>query len=150
VWNFYGQCGTGTAGGNVLAATRCEYGTLADADVRVVFVACGYAHTVALTSDGGVIVFGSNIYGQLGTGNNGGLQPTPVRLACAALDGVRVVGCAAGDNFAQLVSDDGRVFATGAQRPRRARHRRHDPRQHADRDPRRALRQRARRGGGVR
>ena len=110
--NCSGQCGTGTAGGNVLAATRCDSGALADADVRVVFVACGYAHTMALTSDGGVIAFGDNGYGQLGTGNND-RQPTPERLACAALVGVRIVGCAAGAYFTQLVSDDGRVFAMG-------------------------------------
>jgi hypothetical protein len=96
----------------VLAATRCDSGALADADVRVVFVACGAGHTVALTSDGGVIVFGYNGCGQLGTGNNDD-QPTPERLACAALAGVRIVGCAVGANFTQLVSDDGRVFATG-------------------------------------
>ena len=112
-WNAYGQCGTGTAGGNVLAATRCDSGALADADVRVVFVACGGRHTVALTSDGGVIVFGYNGCGQLGAGNND-RQPTPERLACAALAGVRIVGCAAGAYFTQLVSDDGRVFATGS------------------------------------
>ena len=112
--NLFGECGTGTAdGNNVLAATRCDSGALADADVRVVFVACGFAHTVALTSDGGVIVFGNNNYGQLGTGNNA-RQPTPERLACAALFGVRIVSCAAGDSFTQLVSDDGRVFATGS------------------------------------
>ena len=111
-WNYYGQCGTGTAGGSVLAATRCDSGALADADVRVVFVACGWGHTVALTSDGGVIVFGSNSFGQLGTGNNDG-QPTPERLACGALVGVRIVGCATGALFMQLVSDDGRVFAMG-------------------------------------
>ena len=28
--------------------------------MRVVFVACGWGHTVALTSDGGVIAFGGN------------------------------------------------------------------------------------------
>jgi alpha-tubulin suppressor-like RCC1 family protein len=113
--NGSGQCGTGTAGGNVLnvlTATRCVSGALADADVRVVFVACGWGHTMALTSDGGVIAFGYNLFGQLGTGNNV-CQPTPERLACAALAGVRIVGCATGDSFTQLVSDDGRVFATG-------------------------------------
>jgi len=109
--NLFGECGTGTA--NVLAATRCDSGALEDADVRVVFVACGFAHTVALTSDGGVIAFGGNYCGELGTGNNDFRQPTPERLACAALVGVRIVGCAAGALFTQLVSDDGRVFATG-------------------------------------
>jgi len=110
--NAFGQCDAGTAGGHVLAATRCDSGALADADVRVVFVACGFGHTVALTSDGGVIAFGYNGDGQLGTGNNN-RQPTPERLACAALVGVRIVGCAAGNLFTQLVSDDGRVFAMG-------------------------------------
>ena len=111
-WNGNGQCGTGTDVDNVLVATRCDSGALAGADVRVVFVACGGFHTVALTSDGGVIVFGHNFNGQLGTGNYDD-QPTPVRLACRALDEVRIVGCAAGGSFTQLVSDDGRVFAMG-------------------------------------
>jgi alpha-tubulin suppressor-like RCC1 family protein len=110
--NAAGQCGTGTAGGNVLTATCCDSGALADADVRVVFVACGGHHTIALTSDGGAIVFGSNYYGELGTGNNDD-QPTPERLACAALVGVSIMCCAAGASFTQLVSNDGRVFAMG-------------------------------------
>ena len=130
-YNAIGQCGTGAAGGNILIATRCDSGALADAGVRVVFVACGYGHTVALTSDGGVVAFGSNYDGQLGTGSNDDdeeqplhaamtsgtgsddNQPTPERLACTALDGVRIVGCAAGASFTHLVSDDGRVFAMG-------------------------------------
>ena len=110
--NDHGQCGTGTFGGNVLAATQCDSGVLADADVRVVFVACGWAHTVALTSDGGVIAFGYNAYGELGTGNYSD-QPAPERLACAALDGVHIMCCAAGASFTQLVRNDGRVFAMG-------------------------------------
>ena len=113
-WTEFGQCGTGTTHGNVLVATRCAFGALAD-DVRVAFVACGGYHTVALTSDGGVIVFGGNGYGQLGTGNND-LQQTPMLLTCAALAGVRIVGCAAGHSFTILVSDEGRVFAMGYNR----------------------------------
>jgi alpha-tubulin suppressor-like RCC1 family protein len=110
--NDASQCGTGTVGANVLAATRCDSGALANADVRVVFVACGYCHTVALTSDGGVVVFGNNIHCQLGTGNND-CQPIPTLLACAALSGVHIVGCAASAFFTHLVSEDGRVFAMG-------------------------------------
>lgn len=32
-------------------------------------VACGYAHTLALTDEGFVYAWGANSYGQLGTGN---------------------------------------------------------------------------------
>lgn len=32
-------------------------------------VACGYAHTLALTDEGFVYAWGANAYGQLGTGN---------------------------------------------------------------------------------
>lgn len=32
-------------------------------------VACGYAHTLALTDEGAVYAWGANSYGQLGTGN---------------------------------------------------------------------------------
>ena len=105
--NGSGQCGTGVAGGNVLAATQCDAGALAG-NVRVVFVACGMFHTVALTSDGGVIVFGDNYSGQLGTGNND-RQLIPKRLAALA----GIVGCAAGSMFTHLVSAEGRVFAMG-------------------------------------
>jgi regulator of chromosome condensation len=68
---------------------------------------------VAATTDGGVVVFGHSSYGQLGTGTNEICQPTPELLACATLHGVRIVGCAAGSATTFLVSDEGRVFATG-------------------------------------
>jgi len=112
--NGEGQCGTGRAGGDVVTATRCATGALADADRRVAFVACGTLHTVALTTDHLVVVMGNNTHGQLGTGANGRCPaPELLLLACAALDGVRIVGCAAGGSFTHLVSDDGRVFAMG-------------------------------------
>ena len=111
-WNGCGQCGTGTAGHAVLAARHYATGVLADGDVRVAFAACGFDHTVAVTTDGGVVVLGENSGGQLGTGN-GDRQLVSVLLACTALDGVTIVGCAAGANFTYLLSDGGRVFAMG-------------------------------------
>jgi alpha-tubulin suppressor-like RCC1 family protein len=105
-WNVFGQCGTGKGS----TTERVELSSLGEG-ARVAFVACGAFHTVVVTSVG-VIVFGHNHYGQLGTGNNN-RQPTPTLLTCAALDGVRIVGCAAGNGFTHLVSDDGRVYAMG-------------------------------------
>ena len=58
------------------------------------FVACGGNHTVALTSDGGVIVFGRNYSGELGTGNNAN-QPAPALHASDLLNGVCTASCAA-------------------------------------------------------
>lgn len=49
-------------------------------DLVFVFqVACGYAHTLVLTDEGQVYVWGANSYGQLGIGNKSNLSyPTPV------------------------------------------------------------------------
>ena len=37
--------------------------------VVVTSVVCGYAHTLAVTDEGGLYAWGANSYGQLGTGN---------------------------------------------------------------------------------
>jgi alpha-tubulin suppressor-like RCC1 family protein len=110
--NFSGQCGTGVEGGSVLTATS-PLGALADDGVQVAFVACGGFETVAVTTDGHVIVFGDNATGQLGRGNTH-QEPLPVRLTCTVLDGVHIIGCATGGRTTYLVSSDGRVFAMGS------------------------------------
>lgn len=110
--NFSGQCGTGVMGGNFLTATP-PIGALAEKDVRVAFVACSSFETVAVTTDGGVIVFGSNGCGQLGTGNNTN-ELNPVRLTCTVLEDVDIIGCATGGRTTYLISFDGRVFAMGS------------------------------------
>ena len=84
-------------------------------------------HTVILTSDGEVVVFGSNEEGELGTGIDyeeeceiamtkaeiylGYEDPTLLPRSFHA--GTRIVTCAVGDAFTQLVSEEGRVFAMG-------------------------------------
>lgn len=42
-------------------------------------VACGYAHTLALTDEGAVYAWGANSYGQLGTGNKSN-QALPTQI----------------------------------------------------------------------
>lgn len=42
-------------------------------------IACGYAHTLALTDEGLVYAWGASSYGQLGTGNKSN-QSCPVLL----------------------------------------------------------------------
>ena len=48
---------------------------------KVVQVACGQDHTLALTSDGDLYAWGSNRYGQVGTGRAGSHEMEPVKVS---------------------------------------------------------------------
>ncbi|XP_012230297.1 RCC1 and BTB domain-containing protein 1 [Linepithema humile] len=63
-YNGVGQLGIGNY---VNQANPCRVGSLIG--VVIVKVACGYAHTLALTDEGKLYVWGGNSYGQLGIGN---------------------------------------------------------------------------------
>ncbi|XP_077578799.1 RCC1 and BTB domain-containing protein 2 isoform X2 [Stigmatopora nigra] len=63
-YNCNGQLGLGNTGNQ---QTPCRVAALQG--VKVVQVACGYAHTLALTDDGYIYTWGANSYGQLGTGS---------------------------------------------------------------------------------
>ncbi|KAI5099056.1 RCC1 and BTB domain-containing protein 2 isoform X1 [Silurus meridionalis] len=63
-YNCNGQLGLGNNGNQ---QTPCRIAALQG--INVVQVACGYAHTLALTDEGFVYAWGANAYGQLGTGN---------------------------------------------------------------------------------
>ncbi|XP_061683885.1 RCC1 and BTB domain-containing protein 2 isoform X1 [Syngnathoides biaculeatus] len=63
-YNCNGQLGLGNTGNQ---QTPCRVAALQG--VKVIQVACGYAHTLALTDDGFIYSWGANSYGQLGTGN---------------------------------------------------------------------------------
>ncbi|KAM8822174.1 RCC1 and BTB domain-containing protein 2 isoform 1-T1 [Synchiropus picturatus] len=63
-YNCNGQLGLGNNGNQ---QTPCRIAALQG--VSVIQVACGYAHTLALTDEGFVYAWGANSYGQLGTGN---------------------------------------------------------------------------------
>jgi alpha-tubulin suppressor-like RCC1 family protein len=75
---------------------------------RVVGVAAGLNHVLALASDGTVWAWGHNFSGQLGDGTKVD-QPSPVRVK--GLDDVRAVG--AGDAFSVALKSDGTVLAWG-------------------------------------
>lgn len=74
----------------------------------VIQIACGLHHTVVLTQSGEVFTFGSNQYGQLGTGD---LLPYngPVQVKLNSF----IVQVAAGSNHTILLSSRGVVYTFG-------------------------------------
>lgn len=74
----------------------------------IIQIACGLHHTVCLTQTGEVFTFGSNQYGQLGTGD---LLPHtgPMQVKINAA----VVQIAAGSNHSVLLTSRGAVYTFG-------------------------------------
>ncbi|XP_073129990.1 ultraviolet-B receptor UVR8 isoform X2 [Henckelia pumila] len=70
----------------------------------------GPGHSIVVTSQGAVYSFGSNSSGQLGHGNtNEDAKPHLIR----SLQGIRIIHAAAGAGRTMLISDAGRVYASG-------------------------------------
>lgn len=80
--------------------------------IPVIQVACGNAHSLALTKGGDVLSWGSNSHGQLGLGKEVLQQYTPV-LVCA-LSGVAVTQIAAGATHSLFLTLPGLVYCCGA------------------------------------
>jgi alpha-tubulin suppressor-like RCC1 family protein len=80
------------------------------AGVTVDAVAAGYAHSLALASDGSVYAWGADSAGQLGDGTTT-QQLTPVKVALPA--GVKATAVAAGSNYSLALASDGSVYAWG-------------------------------------
>lgn len=120
--NANGQLGDGTTTGSRVPVPVAVDGALAG--VRVVQVAAGPEHSLALADDGVVYAWGSGTSGQLGHGSAVG-SAVPVRVA-GALDGRRVVQVDAGGTVDAATSlavvDDGAVYAWGRNLDGRAGH----------------------------
>jgi alpha-tubulin suppressor-like RCC1 family protein len=83
----------------------------AAAGVRIVALACGGAHSLALDAGGGVLAWGAGARGQLGLGDQlARADPTHVR----ALAGRTVVSVAAGGAHSLCLAADGGVFSWGS------------------------------------
>lgn len=74
-YNGNGQLGV-SSGGN--QPTPCRLAALQG--IHVQKIACGFAHTLVLTDEGGLYAWGANSYGQLGTGNKSN-QSYPVSIS---------------------------------------------------------------------
>ncbi|CAB3359300.1 Hypothetical predicted protein [Cloeon dipterum] len=105
--NSQGQLGLGTRK-NTLIPTKI---TKTLVGKKVVQVACGTNHTLALTSDGQVFAFGSNYYGQLGLSNN--IDKSIPAKVDGSLAGRFVIAIACQRNASLALLDSGEVFAWG-------------------------------------
>ncbi|XP_057187900.1 probable E3 ubiquitin-protein ligase HERC4 [Triplophysa rosa] len=78
---------------------------------HVIQVACGDQHSMALTQEGRVFVWGENSHGQLGLGEGGSGSQTPQHVQC--LDGVPLAQISAGGDHSFVLSLSGVVFGWG-------------------------------------
>ncbi len=106
--NTYGQLGNGgTASSDVPVRVHL---TLSPG-ITVKAVSAGETHSLALLSNGTVLAWGENVYGELGDGSTGGYSDVPVTVT--GLAGNTVVEVAAGAEFSLARLSSGMVMAWG-------------------------------------
>ena len=110
-----GEIGNGTT--NTLVDAPAQVLGVGGAGVLtgVVAVAAGEFHSLALRSDGTVVAWGDDSFGQLGRGLSGSSVTTPVQVKGARGVGflTDVVAIAAGRNHSLALRSDGILFAWG-------------------------------------
>lgn len=79
----------------------------------VVKISAGDSHSLAVCSDGDVVSWGRNDWGQIGNGTNTN-SPVPVKVTSAgALSGKAVTSASAGYRKSVLVTTDGKAYSFG-------------------------------------
>ncbi len=113
--NYHGQLGLGSQDGAAHPVPALVPRTGALAGKTVVALAAGYAHSLALCSDGTVAAWGGDSGGQLGNPSLGSpYSSTPVAVdVSGALAGKTVVALAAGLEHSLALDSEGQVVAWG-------------------------------------
>ncbi|MDB6155312.1 MAG: Repeat family protein, partial [Chthoniobacteraceae bacterium] len=106
--NADGQLGTGSINTESKPALVAWQGASSGMP-RMTRIAAGAEHSMALGSDGSLWLWGSNIYGQLGTGNSIGITSPYKATAIPA----QIVEIAAGGKHSLALAADGTVFSWG-------------------------------------
>ncbi|XP_015266274.1 PREDICTED: probable E3 ubiquitin-protein ligase HERC6 [Gekko japonicus] len=102
----FGQLGTGELKDRLIAKKIEGLSTC-----KIIQVACGHYHSVALTKDGRVFSWGQNSYGQLGIGKEVSSQGRPQHIP--ALDGIPLAQVAAGGAHSFALSLSGVAYGWG-------------------------------------
>ncbi|MDX6740857.1 Ig-like domain repeat protein [Actinocorallia sp. A-T 12471] len=103
--NASGQLGDGTTDDRTTPGA-----VLLPEGVELTAVAAGFDHSLAVTSEGRVLAWGSNTFGQLGDGTMDD-HTTPIEVSLPA--GVTVTGVAGGLGHSIAVTSDGQVLTWG-------------------------------------
>ncbi|MFZ2276735.1 MAG: choice-of-anchor D domain-containing protein, partial [Prosthecobacter sp.] len=112
--NYYGQLGNNSTTSSLVPVAVTTAGTPL-AGKSVVSFAAGATHNIALCSDGTLVTWGYNSFGQLG--NNSFTQsniPVTVITAGTVLAGKTVIGVAAGSYCSLALCSDGTVASWGS------------------------------------
>jgi alpha-tubulin suppressor-like RCC1 family protein len=113
--NEYGQLGNARNNGSESANATPALIGLPGATGRIVQVAAGADHSLALTATGQLYAFGDNRYGQLGNATNDGADaanPIPALVSLPAGSG-QTTQIAAGAAYSLALTDTGRLYAFG-------------------------------------
>ncbi|XP_031275157.1 ultraviolet-B receptor UVR8-like isoform X5 [Pistacia vera] len=106
-WGLYGQCGHGSTN-DVLRPTCVSSLT----GVQVEKIAAGLWHTMCISVEGRVYVFGGNQFGQLGTGADHA-ETIPRLLDAPILESKRAKVVSCGARHSAMLTEDGQVLGWG-------------------------------------
>ena len=109
--NYSGQLGNNSTAQNRVPVAVNLTGSLADK--FVVAIAAGTSHSLALCSDGTVVGWGYNGYGQLGIGGRTDNSVPVAMVQTGALSGKKVIAVRAGGDHSLVLCADGTMVACG-------------------------------------
>jgi len=104
-YNGDGKCG------DITAVNRLVPSPVIIKAPRIVAVAMGLSHTIAIDSSGSVWTWGQNTNGQLGVGFSSGFSP-PIR-AIGSVVGLKIVAVAAGQDHSLALDSTGHIHSWG-------------------------------------
>lgn len=112
--NSYGQLGNGTTTNSSVPVSVSTAGVSALNGKTVVAISAGREHSLALCSDGTMVSWGSNSWGQLGTGTDRSVPGAVSTVSgTSALYGKTVSAIAGGYNLSMALCTDGTVAVWG-------------------------------------